>query len=47
MFLKTLRAQSTDEQRELFLKPAENYEIIGCYAQVRPLSTSTTIFPPH
>ncbi|BGP26994.1 hypothetical protein JCM10295v2_005956 [Rhodotorula toruloides] len=33
MFLKTLRAQSTDEQRELFLKPAENYEIIGCYAQ--------------
>ncbi|GAA6032946.1 hypothetical protein JCM8097_000060 [Rhodosporidiobolus ruineniae] len=33
MFLKTLRAQSNDEQKELFLKPAENYDIIGCYAQ--------------
>jgi len=29
MFLKTLRAQTTDEQKELFTKPAERYEIIG------------------
>ncbi|MCJ1308408.1 fatty-acyl coenzyme A oxidase [Agyrium rufum] len=33
MFLITLRDQGTPEQHELFLKKAENYEIIGCYAQ--------------
>lgn len=34
MFLITLREQGTPEQQKLFLKKAENYEIIGCYAQV-------------
>ncbi|KAI9723461.1 MAG: fatty-acyl coenzyme A oxidase [Chrysothrix sp. TS-e1954] len=33
MFLVTLRDQGTPEQHELFLRKAENYEIIGCYAQ--------------
>ena len=33
MFLVTLRDQTTPEQQEMFLKKAENYEIIGCYAQ--------------
>ena len=46
----TLRDQGTPEQHELFLKKAENYEIIGCYAQtelghgsnVRGLETTAT-----
>ncbi|KAK3170961.1 hypothetical protein OEA41_003045 [Lepraria neglecta] len=50
MFLITLRDQGTPEQHELFLKKAENYEIIGCYAQtelghgsnVRGLETTAT-----
>lgn len=29
----TLREQTTPEQQEKWLKPAEKYEIIGCYAQ--------------
>jgi acyl-CoA oxidase len=29
MFIKTLDAQGTDEQRELFLAPAKRFEIIG------------------
>lgn len=33
MFLVTLRDQTTEEQKKLFLRKAENYEIIGCYAQ--------------
>jgi acyl-CoA oxidase len=33
MFLITLRDQGTPEQHKLFLEKAENYEIIGCYAQ--------------
>ena len=41
MFLITLREQGTPEQKKLFLKKAENYEIIGCYAQV----SATTILP--
>ena len=46
----TLRDQGTPEQHELFLMKAENYEIIGCYAQtelghgsnVRGLETTAT-----
>ncbi|KAK6210552.1 hypothetical protein LQW54_006160 [Pestalotiopsis sp. IQ-011] len=50
MFLVTLREQGTPEQHERFLKKAENYEIVGCYAQtelghgsnVRGLETTAT-----
>lgn len=50
MFLITLREQGTPAQHELFLKKAENYEYIGCYAQtelghgsnVRGLETTAT-----
>ncbi|OCL14495.1 acyl-CoA oxidase [Glonium stellatum] len=50
MFLITLREQGTPEQHELFFKKADNYEIIGCYAQtelghgsnVRGLETTAT-----
>ncbi|KAK8079463.1 Acyl-coenzyme A oxidase [Apiospora hydei] len=50
MFLITLREQGTPVQQRLFLKKAENYEIIGCYAQtelghgsnVRGLETTAT-----
>ncbi|KAF2198728.1 acyl-CoA oxidase [Delitschia confertaspora ATCC 74209] len=50
MFLITLREQGTPEQHELYLKKAEKYEIIGCYAQtelghgsnVRGLETTAT-----
>ena len=53
MFLETLRSQTTDEQKKLFLEPAQNYEIIGCYAQteyghgsnVRELETTATWDP--
>lgn len=53
MFLITLRDQGTPEQHELFLKKAEAYEIIGCYAQtelghgsnVRGLETTATWNP--
>lgn len=50
MFLITLRDQGTPEQHEKFLKKAQNYEYIGCYAQtelghgsnVRGLETTAT-----
>ena len=53
MFLVTLRDQGTPEQHKLFLHRAENYEIIGCYAQtelghgsnVRGLETTATWNP--
>jgi acyl-CoA oxidase len=53
MFLTTLRDQGTPEQHKLFLEKAEDYEIIGCYAQtelghgsnVRGLETTATWNP--
>ncbi|KAH7125187.1 hypothetical protein B0J11DRAFT_614613 [Dendryphion nanum] len=53
MFLVTLTEQGTPEQHELFLKKAQNYEYIGCYAQtelghgsnVRGLETTATWNP--
>jgi len=50
MFLVTLRDQGSEEQHEKFLKPAQAYKIIGCYAQtelghgsnVRGLETTAT-----
>lgn len=50
MFLVTLREQGTPEQHKLFLERAEDYKIIGCYAQtelghgsnVRGLETTAT-----
>ncbi|KAK4971178.1 hypothetical protein LTR66_011486 [Elasticomyces elasticus] len=53
MFLITLRNQGTPEQHERFLKKAQNYEYIGCYAQtelghgsnVRGLETTATWNP--
>ncbi|KIW02048.1 uncharacterized protein PV09_06550 [Verruconis gallopava] len=33
MFTVTIREQGTPEQHEKFLRPAERYEYIGCYAQ--------------
>lgn len=53
MYLVTLRNQTTPEQQEKFLKPAEAYQHIGCYAQtelghgsnVRGLETTATWNP--
>ena len=50
MFLITLRDQGSEEQHEKFLKPAQAYKYIGCYAQtelghgsnVRGLETTAT-----
>lgn len=35
MFIYTLEAFCTDEQKERWLKKAWNFEILGTYAQVR------------
>ncbi|BFZ55957.1 hypothetical protein PYCC9005_002998 [Savitreella phatthalungensis] len=53
MYLITLRDQTSDEQKELFEKPAQAYDHIGCYAQtelghgsnVRGLETTATYIP--
>lgn len=53
MFLKTLEEQGTPEQHKLFLQPAQQYKLIGCYAQtelghgsnVRGLETTATWDP--
>ena len=33
MFILTLKNLCTDKQKKMFLEPALNAEIIGCYAQ--------------
>jgi Acyl-coenzyme A oxidase N-terminal len=33
MFMPTIANQGTEEQKDFFLRPAEKYQIIGCYAQ--------------
>ncbi|KAL7332062.1 hypothetical protein PS15p_204163 [Mucor circinelloides] len=53
MFIPTLRNQTTDEQKRLFLEPALKHRIIGCYAQtelghgsnVQGLETTATYIP--
>ncbi|OLY80722.1 Peroxisomal acyl-coenzyme A oxidase 1 [Smittium mucronatum] len=53
MFIPTLEQQCNEEQREAFLKPAQDYRIIGCYAQtevghgsnIRALETTATFIP--
>ncbi|CAO0794064.1 unnamed protein product [Mucor circinelloides] len=53
MFIPTLRNQTTDEQKKLFLEPALKHRIIGCYAQtelghgsnVQGLETTATYIP--
>ncbi|ORZ25629.1 acyl-CoA dehydrogenase/oxidase C-terminal [Absidia repens] len=53
MFIPTLRSQTTDEQKKLFLEPALKHHIIGCYAQtelghgsnVQGLETTATYIP--
>ncbi|XP_019628558.1 PREDICTED: peroxisomal acyl-coenzyme A oxidase 1-like [Branchiostoma belcheri] len=53
MFLPTLRGQATEQQKEKWLKMAENYAIVGTYAQteighgtfVRGLETTATFDP--
>ncbi|KAG2177304.1 hypothetical protein INT43_007961 [Umbelopsis isabellina] len=53
MFLPTLKNQTNDEQKKLFLEPALKHQIIGCYAQtelghgsnVQGLETTATYIP--
>ncbi|KAG0171397.1 hypothetical protein DFQ28_001063 [Apophysomyces sp. BC1034] len=53
MFIPTLRSQTTDEQKKLFLEPALKHHIIGCYAQtelghgsnVQGIETTATFIP--
>lgn len=40
MYLKTLREQTTDEQKELFTYPSERFEMIGWYVLFPPESPS-------
>ncbi|KAI8984227.1 acyl-CoA dehydrogenase/oxidase C-terminal [Mycotypha africana] len=53
MFIPTLKTQTTEEQKKLFLERALKHEIIGCYAQtelghgsnVQGLETTATYIP--
>ena len=43
MFMMTLFSQTSDEQRADWLVKAMNFDIIGCYAQVRRAVRVATI----
>lgn len=44
MFIPTLRSQTTDEQKKLFLEPALKHHFIGCYAQTEVRGSSYFIY---
>lgn len=47
MFLPVIRAQADEEQKKLWLPLAENYRIIGCYAQTEVRGFNFTLPSSH